>query len=545
MSPHRPAISGLWLTTLSAAYVLFATNATFWSKAADYFAINPFRFASFIAVLLLAHVAVFALFSARQVVKPAMIVAILIAAASSYFIDSFGTIIDREMIANAVETTTSEAGHLLTPAFYGHMALYGLIPSAIILWLRIKPDTFGKQTRRAAATFGACLTLAAAIVAAQMSFFVPMWRMERAGMMSYLVPSTPINSAVRFAMRHFKGAEIAVQPYGADAKTGATLAKAGKKVLTVIVVGETARAQNFSLLGYGRDTNPELAARNVIAFSNVSSCGTATAISLPCMFSHLGRENYSHDKALASENLVDVIRHAGLNIKWWENNTSSKRVADRITQRSYYDSKDARFCQPGGGDCNDDILLDALGRDIDALMAGGNTVLVLHSGGSHGPAYYLRYPRDRAKFQPDCQTAQISNCSDEELVNAYDNSILETDHMLAGVIDILKSRQGTIASSMIYVSDHGESLGENGLYLHGAPYMVAPVEQTHIPMIAWFSDDFARTSGLNTDCVRSKASEPLSHDNLFDTVLGMMDVQTSVYQPGLDAFATCRTIHGS
>ncbi len=541
MPIRRPVISGLFLTTLTAAFVLFATNATFWSKAAAYFSVNPFRFLSFIAILLLVHVAVLSLFSARWIVKPAMIVVILIAAASSYFIGVFGTVIDREMIANAVETTTAEAGHLLTPAFYGHMALYGLVPSAIILWLKVAPDTFRKQAALAAAAFAGCIVVAGALLAAQTSFFIPMWRTERVGMISYLVPATPINGAVKYAMRQFKGAEIVAQPYGVDARTGPAFAGAGKKVLTVIVVGETARAQNFSLLGYGRDTNPELAARDVIAFSNVSSCGTATAVSLPCMFSHLGRKDYSHNKALASENLVDVLAHAGLKVEWWENNTGSKKVADRIVQRSFYADKDARHCQPGGGDCNDDILVEALAKDIDGFVAGGNAVLVLHTGGSHGPAYYLRYPRDRAKFQPDCQTPQISNCSNDELINAYDNSILATDHMLAGVIDLLKSRQDTIASSMIYVSDHGESLGENGLYLHGAPYIMAPAEQTRVPMIAWFSDDFSRIAGLDTGCVRSKTAEPLSHDNLFDTVLGLMDVSTSVYRQELDAFAVCRS----
>jgi len=542
---RRPMLPGLLLTTLTAAYVLFLTNATFWSKATAYFEPNPYRFVSFVAILFLIHVAVLAVFSARQIVKPAMILFILIAAASSYFVGNFGTIIDREMIANAVETTTSEAGHLLTPAFYGHMVLYGLIPSALIVWLRVKPDTFRRQARLAAATFVGGAVLAAGLIMTQTSFFIPMWRTERLSTIAYLVPATPINSTVNYAIRQFRGAKIAAAPYGSDARTGPILAKADKKVLTVIVVGETARARNFSLLGYERDTNPELATRNVIAFSNVSSCGTATAVSLPCMFSYLGRQNYSQDKALASENLVDVLSHSGLKVEWWENNTGSKHVADRIVQRSFYMNKDARYCQPGGGDCNDGILVDALSRDIDQYAASGNGILVLHSGGSHGPAYYLRYPRDRAKFQPDCQTPQISNCTDEELVNAYDNSILETDHMLAGVIDVLKSRQDTIASSMIYVSDHGESLGENGLYLHGAPYMIAPAEQTHIPLIAWFSDDFARITKLDTACVSAKSSQPLSHDNLFDTVLGLMDVQTTVYQAERDAFAACRTIHES
>ncbi|EBX4817012.1 phosphoethanolamine transferase, partial [Salmonella enterica subsp. enterica serovar Newport] len=232
----------------------------------------------------------------------------------------------------------------------------------------------------------------------------------------------------------------------------------------------------------------------------------------------------------------DVLAHAGLDVRWWENNTGDKEVADRIPQVNFYGRKDDRFCR--GGECDDQILVDAMRDYLSGLK--GNAVLILHSGGSHGPAYYLRYPENFRPFQPDCRSPQLSECSDAEIVNAYDNSIAYTDKVLAGIIDLLKSHP-EIASSMIYMSDHGESLGENGVYLHGLPYIVAPDTQTHIPMIAWFSQDYAAATGLNVDCLKGESAKPFSHDNLFSTVLGMMDVQTSVYDRSLDALAACRS----
>jgi lipid A ethanolaminephosphotransferase len=164
---------------------------------------------------------------------------------------------------------------------------------------------------------------------------------------------------------------------------------------------------------------------------------------------------------------------------------------------------------------------------------------VIHQLGSHGPAYYLRYPEKFRRFTPDCRTAELGNCSPEEIVNAYDNSILYTDYIVSTVIDMLKAREAKMAGSMIYMSDHGESLGENELYLHGAPYFIAPSQQTHIPFVLWTGKE--TRAGIDQPCLKATAGEPRSHDNLFHTVLGLMNVATEVYDPALDALAACRT----
>lgn len=536
----RPAVSSTLLSLLVSLYLLFLLNGAFWREASNYYADRPGSFAIFIAILALLHFAVLLALSAQYLIKPAFIALIMIGAGASYFVNTFGTVIDRDMIANAIDTTSTEAGHLMTTAYFRHLLLFGVLPSVLVAWVRVIHRPIWQKVRRNAGSILGCLAIAAALLASDFANIASTWRAEREKMMSHLVPATPVIGAISLGVKRYHDYGLVAQPLGVDAKQGAVIAAARKPVLTVLVVGETARAANFSLNGYVRETNPELKKRDVISFTSVTSCGTATAVSLPCMFSNLGRESYSSTHFLGSENLVDVLAHAGIDVRWWENNTGPKRIADRIPVENFYGKTDPRYCRDG--ECNDSILVNHLRDNIGRLK--GNAVLVLHTGGSHGPAYYLRYPDGFGPFQPDCRSPQLSDCNNAEIINAYDNSIAYTDKTIADVIDVLKTHP-QVASSMVYVSDHGESLGEDGVYLHGLPYFAAPETQTRVPMIAWFSDDYARLTGLDTGCLRARSGDPLSHDNLFSTVLGMMDVRTSVYAPTLDAFAACRQQAGA
>ncbi|MCO5064955.1 MAG: phosphoethanolamine--lipid A transferase [Rhizobiaceae bacterium] len=535
MIVRRPALSSTFLSLLVAGYLLFLLNLSFWRKAAAYFSGELPHLLELALILLLLHFVVLLALSSERLTKPAFIFFILVGAISSYFVGAYGVIIDRDMLVNAFTTTGTEAGHLITPALLWHVAVFGVLPSLLLIFMDIRHSPLWLKFRRNTLLILISLSVAVAIFASQFSTFASMWREQREGMMSSLVPATPIVGAISLGVRQFREIGIKAEPYGIDAHLGRLIAASRKKVLTVIVVGETARAANFELNGYKRETNPELKALDVLNFSNATSCGTATAVSLPCMFSHFGRARYTNIRGRGSENLMDVLAHAGLQTQWWENNTGSKNVADRIRQVDFYHKTDPRYCSHG--ECRDDILVDYLRDHIGSFA--DHTVLVIHTGGSHGPAYYLRYPESFERFKPACHTAQLADCGNEEIINAYDNSILFTDHVLARVIGVLQEH-GEFASSMIYMSDHGESLGENGMYLHGAPYFIAPREQTSIPMIAWFSKAYQENMHLDTDCVRGEAAKAFSHDNLFATVLGLMNVETSVYDPSLDAFASCR-----
>ncbi|HLQ18167.1 MAG TPA: sulfatase-like hydrolase/transferase, partial [Tabrizicola sp.] len=171
--------------------------------------------------------------------------------------------------------------------------------------------------------------------------------------------------------------------------------------------------------------------------------------------------------------------------------------------------------------------------------AKGVQLLVLHQLGSHGPSYFRRYPAAFARFKPACEKDDLQQCSREEIVNAYDNTIAYTDWFLAQVIDLLDASDRVIPA-MYYVSDHGESLGEGGLYLHGTPYFMAPEYQTRVPMVLWMSGRFRDSLALDQDCLKAAAEAPVSHDNMFSTVLGMVDVTTTARDQALDLAGACR-----
>jgi lipid A ethanolaminephosphotransferase len=530
----RPKLGSVTLSILTALYILAIANQTFWARAYGYLSAYPLAFAGFIIGISALMIAALTTVSVKYLTKPALIFFVLVAVTASWFTDQYGVIIDREMIRNAAVTTQAESQHLITPAFIMHMLLTGILPSLLILWVRIVHRPFLKKFVWNMAVIVPCIVVFAIVGLGFSKTYAAVGRLHRDIMLTFN-PFIPIGSAARYVFASEEDRNIVRQPLGTDARQRSA-SSSGKPRVTIIVAGETARAQNFSLGGYVRETNPEMKARGVIYYPNATSCGTATAFSLPCMFSVYTRQDYTHSKGLATDNLTDILGHAKVNVEWWDNDTGSYGVADRINYRFLPDAADPRFCRDG--ECLDTVLLDKLGSWLTNVKS--DSVLVLHQLGSHGPGYYQRYPDDFRRFTPDCRTAEFGACKPEEIVNAYDNSILFTDHVVAKVIDELKNHSGSVSASMIYISDHGESLGEDGLYLHGAPYIIAPPQQTQIPIAVWLAPDFSAASHVDTACLAARASDPASHDNFFHSVLGLMDVATTVYDPALDLFAPCR-----
>jgi lipid A ethanolaminephosphotransferase len=315
---------------------------------------------------------------------------------------------------------------------------------------------------------------------------------------------------------------------GLDAKINK---KENKQRLLVLVLGETARVDRFSLNGYKRQTNPMLEKEEVVSFQNMTSCGTDTSLSVPCMFSSLDRSNYTHSKGKNMSNVLDIVNHAGVEVLWLDNNSDSKGVADRIRFEDYRLAGVNPICDI---ECRDEGMLFGLQDFVDSNPEK-DMLVVLHTMGSHGPAYYKRYPDSFEVFLPACQTNQLNECSDEEINNAYDNTIVYTDYVLSKLIAVLENNTKVDESVMFYVSDHGESLGENGLYLHGMPYLIAPDEQKRVAALMWFNEGFSRS--LNIDLIKEKIEVSLSHDNLFHTLLGFMNIETEVYQQDMDIIA--------
>jgi lipid A ethanolaminephosphotransferase len=300
------------------------------------------------------------------------------------------------------------------------------------------------------------------------------------------------------------------------------------------VVGETVRAQNWGLDGYSRQTTPELARLAPINFRQVQACGSSTEVSLPCMFSPWGRGQYDRDRIESSQSLLHVLDHAGVATLWRDNQTGCKGVCEGLPFESFEHARVPGPCTEEG--CLDEVLLDGLDAKLQASR--GDTVIVLHQLGNHGPAYFRRYPERLRRFTPACETDDLSRCTQQEIVNAYDNAVLYTDEFLARTIGWL-SRQHDHDAALLYVSDHGESLGEHGLYLHGVPYAIAPQAQLHVPMVAWLSPAFASARGIDVGCMRTRGEAPASQDSLFHSVLGLMQVRTPEYRQSLDLFSSC------
>ena len=529
----RPELGSITVSILTALYLLLVVNGSFWSKGWLYLEGRPTTFASIAIGIACLYIALCVAVSVKYAMKPIFILLILSAAAGAWFMDRFGVIIDIEMLRNVAETSSAEAGHMITPGLVLHMLAFGILPSLLLVWVRVRHRPFLWKLRGNLAVIVPALVIALVAGLSHARVYAAAVRAHH-DWFETLNPFVPLAMATQFAAGQSADINVVAAPLGQDAHISDAPVSERKPRLMIVVAGETARADNFSLGGYGRETNPELAKKDILYFPQTTSCGTATAVSLPCMFSVYTRADYSHRKGLETENLLDVLSHAGVKVEWWDNNTGSKKIAMRVAERALFESGDPRYC--ADGECRDQVLLDNLDAWIGSVKT--DTVLVLHQIGSHGPAYFLRYPDEFRRFTPDCRSAEFSDCTREEIVNAYDNTIAYTDHILAGVIDRLEKQEDRLDVSMLYMSDHGESLGEFGLYLHGAPYMIAPSQQTHVPFVLWLGKD-AKTA-YSGECLAGETKKPQSHDNLFHSVLGMMRVETKVRDPALDLLSACR-----
>jgi len=335
---------------------------------------------------------------------------------------------------------------------------------------------------------------------------------------SYTNPTYGLYSLGSYLKEQVKDKNIPLIQMGLDAKIE-------KRKVIIMVVGEAVRADHFSLNGYKRETNSLLKKEDIINFSNVYSCGTTTAVSVPCMFAIYDRDDYNTQKGLHTENVLDVFSHAGVEVLWRDNNSNSKGVADRLKYEHYKTSQNNTMCE---GECRDVGMLVGLDELIEKTSK--DMVIVLHQMGNHGPSYYKRYPKEFERFKPTCQTNQLEECSEEEIANVYDNALLYTDYFLSQTIQLLKKYENNIDTAMFYMADHGESLGEGGFYLHGLPYFIAPDAQKHVASVLWLGENFPREQ---ID-LRKNASHEFSQDNLFSTLLGLFDVQTEVYEKEMD-----------
>lgn len=460
---------------------------------------------------------------------------ILLSACAQYFIMNYGIVLDRSMIVNMMDTTASETFALLTPKMAITLLLTAVLMMVMAFWVRIQNTRpFWKSIlyRVMSVVTSVCLILLVALFFYK--DYASVFRNNKE-LVKALSPSNSIVASLSY-YSHQKLANAPLIKIGEDARLNPLMA-GGKQNLTIVVLGETTRADNFSLGGYSRETTPLLAKEDVAYFPHTASCGTATAVSVPCMFSNMPRAHYDSDLAAHQEGMLDIIQRAGTQVLWRDNDGGCKGACDRVPHEDVTSLNLADMCI--NGECYDEVLFHDLEAKIESLK--GNGVIVLHTIGSHGPTYWHRYPPQFRKFTPTCDTSQIQECSQQQLVNTYDNTILYTDDIVDKAITLLKSHQDRYTTSLVYLSDHGESLGENGAYLHGLPYSIAPTTQKHVPMLIWLSPDYQQRYGVNGQCLKQVAKNgEFSQDNLFSTMLGLTGTETKEYIAGDDILTACR-----
>lgn len=535
------SLSSTKFTLVLALFLTVFYNASFFGAVKNLYGSTGFLGVVFtlnlaVLVCLLSYI-VLSLIVVPYVAKPAIILVLCSAAAVAYFMKAYGIVIHRNMILNTLETDVHEVRSLINTTFLTYLLLLGVLPSLLVTRLKITFAGFWQELwikfKTIGIVFGICLLLIFAQSSAYASFF-----RNHKDIRQMVNPLNFIYAGLSFLSA--KSSPDVIKPIGEDAHLGTLGLSQSKPILLIVVVGEAARADHFSTNGYARDTTPLIRNENIINYSSFNSCGTETAVSVPCMFSLLTRNSYSDSKAKSQESVLDVISHAGVPVLWRDNNSSCKGVCDRVGYERLIDEKVPDVCNER--ECFDNILLHQLDEKLQQMPAQGqgHKLIVLHQKGSHGPDYYQRYPAEQEVFSPVCDTNQLSHCSKEQVVNAYDNTIHYTDQFLAKTIEWLKHQENNYNTAMVYLADHGESLGENGLYLHGMPYLIAPQEQKHVPFFFWFSSGFERDGHIDRQCLMNQSSKEYSQDNLFHTLLGLMNIETAVYSPQLDMIKECR-----
>ncbi len=520
----------------TALYLSYVLNLAFFKTVLSNFEVSSFLqglcLVLFIPVSMIPVYVLLNLILFKYTIKTLSVVLIFISAATNYFMFNLGTLIDLDMIQSIFETTLRESSDLVTLPSICWVFLLGVIPILFVLVIKIKFLDFKKECIRRGIIIGIGVAVLAGYVGIFGKTLFSFGRNNTKLRSQYNTLNYIVNT-VRFVQEKLRPPrEFKIL----DSNVGSNI-KDDKIRVVVLVVGETAREKNLSLYGYDRQTTPLLDKNpEIITIRNVFSCGTVTSRSVPCMFSSKGRDKFDVDDAKYEENLLDIIKKSGWDIVWYENDDGCKKICNRIeSYKSYKLGKDSKYCFDDY--CYDDALLEFMDDRLKTIKQ--NTLIVLHTIGSHGPSYYKRYPQEFAKFKPTCDTTDIQKCSSQELINTYDNTILYTDYIINSAIERLKKYK-KFHTSLMYASDHGESLGEKGMYLHGLPYSVAPDEQKKVPFILWLSKNTMENMNIDFNCLKNKTWDKASHDNWFHTALGLTQTKTFLYDENLDLVKSCR-----
>lgn len=449
----------------------------------------------------------------------------------------FGTgVIAVDMFLNLVTTNPGEAMELLdnlAPAVVGVFVVY--LPLLILGGVNIRRDSrlsvsFQQRVRHWAMQIGAiglfCL-LASYLVVDDYRMRNQLYPVNVCYNLYLAFERNAASENYREASRDFK--------FDARSEHSATAPE-----VYVMVVGETARAHNFSLYGYPRNTNPLLSKTpGIKAFPNVTTQSNTTHKSVPMLLSAASAEDF--ERLFHEKGILAAFKEAGFHTVFISNQLPNHSFIDFLGEQAdeHYFLKKEDASQ---GNHYDEDLLQKLDEILPLADASSSAhyryrklFVVLHSYGSHFN-YQERYPRSFAYFKPDSRSEAKSE-NRRDLLNAYDNTIRYTDYILHGIIERLQKWEGVQTktdgvydqptSAMLYTSDHGENIfdDERSLFLHAAPK--ASDYELHVPFIIWTSDGFSKQyPDILKALGENRPKQVQSSLSAFHTMLGIGGIQT-------------------
>ncbi|MGP1581072.1 MAG: phosphoethanolamine--lipid A transferase EptA [Wolinella sp.] len=439
----------------------------------------------------------------------------LINSIAFYFMLTYEAILTRAMMGNVFNTNQAETAELLSFSMVAYLLFLGIIPSIFLYKVSIRPARFLRKIGVLAGVLG--ITLAWGFINSNTWLWFDKNSKNIGGL---TLPWAYVINGIRYGIDTMKPREI-------KRLSALTFGNPQQKQVVVLVIGEAARRDRFSLYGYAKATNELLAQEGVEVLPNAISCATYTTAGVACMLSHKGASRGVFD---SDEPLPSYLHRFGVDVLWRSNNWGEMPLEISAYERVQDIQNSATQNGHSVASGHDELLLYGLKERIENFQSN-KIFVVLHQSGSHGPKYYAKYPPSFERFSPVCRSVELKSCSSEELNNAYDNTIVYTDYLLSELIKTLRTL--AIPAVMLYISDHGESLGEGGFYLHGAPNAIAPSYQRAIPFIVWMSDEFRMMRNLTTPLQKQ---DNYSQDYIFHSVLGAFGATSQEYNPSLDIF---------
>lgn len=520
---HKSSISFLAYNFMYALWtVLGVYNFYFWRHV--FLTVSFPVLVLLMLVVLLVEMIIQTILFHPKTIKPLSILFLILNSLAGYFVNTYHLVLNKTMLANIFDTNFFEATEWMGYAFWMYMFAFAFLPSLLVLRVQIHFEVLGRRCLKALY----CVLVTASLL----TVFIPykndvkVYLKTNFNLRYQFVPTGYVSALVSLMKASFQKGEVINSTQGMIQHP---YWQQGKKNLIVFILGESARDANFSLSGYKRDTAAPLRPylSDMVVFHHTESCGVVTRVSVPCLFSAYSRSNYAERAVVYSTNILDILQKNNMNVLWLDNELGCNKVCRNIPTEYTCKSRD----------CLDMQLNDVFRQKIATFEK--DTFVVLHQRGSHGPRYDLRVSEDYRKWKPFCDRSDHQNCSSKELINVYDNTIYYTSVVIADLIKTLSQLTDEFNPILIYISDHGESLGEKDVYGHGGDFQDAPKEQKEVPFFIWMPKSTRDAFGFNQKCLNNKTKTQQSQDTIFHSLLGLMGIHTIIYDEKLDIFSGC------